>query len=447
MDIALLGHMGRDHALADRLEGHRLHVLGQWENPGLLDHATVSNGSISTIGSITDTKTIADWVEHVQPDMFLTNFDDALAAGVVDAVQDRLPNILIPCPTKEAARIEWDKFYLRDIIDEIGPKYNPVNFMAASLRSALEAIDYFETFGQEIALKPRNLAGGKGVKVMGKHFDTFDEARAYARQVLTDPTQSGIEVQEKLAGHEFTLQIFTDGRTLVRPPETYDYPYREDGDTGPGTGGMGVFSVKPSEHLPFVDQTDYDEAMNLMKRVLQELDERDTPYKGILYPTFFKTKQGLKIVEINARGGDPELINIAELLDDDIDLGAALTSIAMGELRHNDIRYKDLASAMIYLVAPEYGYEIGPQYEYELDTDIADSLGCNVRFAASTRISPRRYKTVGSSRSVGISALASTPWKAREHIISAINQGLGNSTPLAFRRDVGDKTYIERLVV
>jgi phosphoribosylamine-glycine ligase len=90
MEIVLLGHMGRDDALADRLEGHKLHVIGQWANPGLLDKAVASGGTYSLVDSITDVSEIVDAVEHIEPDMFLTNFDDSLAAGVVDLIKNRV---------------------------------------------------------------------------------------------------------------------------------------------------------------------------------------------------------------------------------------------------------------------------------------------------------------------------------------------------------------------
>lgn len=440
--------MGRDEAVAERLESHTLHVFGQWQNPGLVEKAVASGGQFHIIDSITDTRLIADAVQAIEPDMFFTNFDDSLAAGVVDAIRQRvaekrMPDLLIPCPDKAAARIEWDKFFLRDLIDEINPGYNPLNFMAITTDATHKAIRFFEAENKELVIKPRNLSGGKGVKVMGKHFEGFDEARAYATQVLAAPDQTGIEIQEKLEGHEFTLQIFTDGTTMVRPPATYDYPYREDGDTGPGTGGMGAFSMPAGQQLPFIDESDYEEAMALMEKVLDKLKDRELDYKGVLYPTFFKTTEGLKIVEINARGGDPELINIVDLMEDDIDLADVLTRIAQGELSEDSVRYKKLASAMIYLVSPDYGYRKGPPYAFNFDPKIAGVYGCHTRFAATEKIGKNYYRSVGSSRTVGLSALGNTPWDARQKIHDTI--AAASLYPLQFLQNIADKNYIENL--
>jgi phosphoribosylamine--glycine ligase len=382
--------------------------------------------------------------------MFLTNFDDALAAGVVDTIRrrvadGRMPDLWIPCPDKSASRVEWDKFYLREVIEEIDPRYNPLNFMAETPEEADDAITFFEEKGTEIALKPRNLTGGKGVKVQGKHFNTHEEGREYALQILAAGDQDGIEVQEKLEGHEFTLQLFTDGKTLVKPPATYDYPYREDGDEGPGTGGMGAFSMRPCEQLPFIEEDDYDEAVALMDRLLLALEERGHGYKGVLYPTFFHTSEGLRIVEVNARGGDPELINILDLMEDDVDFGEVLKQISEGELAQDSVRYKKMASAMIYLASPDYGYQKGPHYEFNMNAQVVEELGCNIRFAASERIMGNKYRSVGSSRTVGLAALGGTPWEARDKIHAAIQDGFEQPQPLEFRRQVGEEKYIKGL--
>jgi phosphoribosylamine--glycine ligase len=450
MEIVLLGHMGRDEAAADRLQDHKLHVLGQWENPGLVEKAERSGGQFHVIDSITNVELIADYVQSTKPDMFLTNFDDALGAGVVDAIKQRMirgqmPEILIPCPDQETARVEWDKFYLREIIDEIDPKYNPINFMATDSVEVSDAIEEFSDGGIEVVIKPRNLTGGKGVKVMGKHFHTFMEAEGYAKQVLKDPNQTGVEIQQKLNGHEFTLQLMTDGATIIRPPATYDYPYREDGDSGPGTGGMGTFSMQAGEQLPFITNEDYEEAVTLMQKLLEKLKERNHDYKGVLYPTFFKTSKGLKIVEVNARGGDPELINILDLLEDDVDYGEVLRQIATGELDANSVRYKKLASAMIYLVSPDYGYKKGPAYTFNLNSNVVTANGAKIRFAAAERIGDNHYQTVGSSRTVGLSALGPTPWAARDIIHQAIANGFGHPLSLQYRSEIAQEVYIVSL--
>lgn len=441
--------MGRDEAAAERLMDHRLHIIGQWENPGLVKKAELTGGSYHTIDSITDVELIADLVEDIGPLMFFTHFDSSLAAGVVDAIQNRvedgrMPDLWIPSPTKEAAKVEWDKFFLREIIDEINPRYNPWHRRCTEEFEVKAFMSELKAHKKEVAIKPRNLSGGKGVKVMGKHFETYDQAEAYAYEVLASPNQTGVEVQEKLEGPEFTMQIFTDGSAMINPPLSYDYPYLNDGDTGPGTGGTGAFTMKDGL-LPFVDQDDYNEAMNLMADILVKLKERGIDYKGVLYPTFFKTEHGLKIVEINARGGDPELVNIQDLMEDDVNYADALVQIAEGTLDPNVIRYKKLASCMRYYMSPDYPGEPTQTYNFDFDEEIAGAFGCKVRYAATERVSGRHMRTVGASRNIGLLALKRTPWAAKRKVDAAGRHAFGRHNPLHHRNDVGNKKYIKSL--
>ncbi len=285
---------------------------------------------------------------------------------------------------------------------------------------------------------------------MGEHFGTYEEGEAYALQVLASPSQTGLEIQEKFDKKtcpEFTLQIFTDGTTMIRPPATYDYPYRKDGNIGHGTGGMGSFTMQDGK-LPFLTEADYNEVMDLMGQVLANYKERGIRYKGVLYPTFLKTPKGLKICEINARGGDPELINILDLLEDDVDYGEVLRQIALGELAEDSIRYKKLASAMVYLVSPAYSYDTEPIiYDFKLNTDIIQAHDCRIRFAAAERTGDKQYRTVGSSRTIGLSALGDTPWDARTKIHDAITVGFHHPLPLEYRQQVAQKAYIQNLAL
>lgn len=450
--VLVLGHMGRDEALADRLDDVEMHFAGLWANPGLLKKAEASGGAFYVVNSITDPTQLLQIAAEVKPSIFLTNFDDSLAAGVPDALKRQFPDLIMPCPLQEDARVEWDKFYLRKIVAEINDGYNPINFMVEKPEDVAEAIYFFKNQGVEIAIKPRNLTGGKGVKVMGegKHFNTYEEGQQYALEVLAAGDQTGVEIQEKLEGHEFTLQIFTDGKTVIRPPATYDYPYREDGDTGPGTGGMGTFSMAPGKEesnglLPFITQEDYDEAISLAEKILQKMRERGHEFKGVIYPTFFKTPNGLKIVEVNARGGDPELVNILDLMEDDVDFVNVLKQIDAGELTPDSIRYKKAASAMIYLVSPDYGYRQGPVCEFSINPEVMAANDVKIRFAAAERVRGNMFRTVGSSRSVGFSALGATPWEARSKIMHSIVNGVSHPLTLDFRRQVADQTYIKNL--
>ncbi len=457
--------MGRDAAAVDNLlrHGHEISAVGSWENPNVVDAVRESGGQFKEVTDVKDAEAVADFVQEVQPDIFFTHFDDSLAAGVVDAIRRRVEQglmrpVLLASPDRESAKIEWDKFFLREMLQEVAPEYNPDhNFMVTDEAGALEAIDFFEREGIQLVIKPRNPTGGKGVKVMGKHFtndaEGYGKARAYAQEVLNHPNQNGLEVQERMdvdrdgnvIGHEFTLQLLTDGKTIVPAPATYDYPYRKDGDEGPGTGGMGTFS-QADGLLPFLTQEDYDEMIGVGYKLLAEMKKRGLDYKGVLYLTAFKQKSGKKkIIEVNARGGDPELINIIDLFEDEVDYGEVLRQIALGELNSRIVRFKKLASALIYLVSRGYGDKEEDDVDFDFDWAAVKKAGAKPRFAAGKRIGEKKYRTTSTSRIVGISALGATPWEARQKAHNAIHAGFGGRVPFDYRGDVGDETYINNL--
>lgn len=447
MRVFLAGQIGRDAAIAHKLAEQNnceLYITAEHDNPTLIEAAHATGGDFYRVDSIQDGATLAAIAETVKAELVWINQDEALARGVIGAITKQIPDILSASPNQEASRIEWDKFYSREIIQEIdNGRYNPLYISLSKPDTLDDATTFFRDMGKEVVVKPRGLTGGKGVKVMGPHLADYDQVKAYALAVLADPRQGGVVLEEKLDGYEFTVQSFTDGKTLILPPATFDYPYREDGDKGSGTGGMGCFTMNAGEQLPFLKQADYDEALDVMQQVLEKLAERSRDYKGVLYGSFFKTSVGLKVVEFNARIGDPEGINIMELLADDVELLNILKRISTQELRQEDVRFRDLASAVIYLVSPDYTYNSGPVYPFEIDANMVAENDCRLYFAAAEQTGVNRYKTVGTSRTVALAARDKTPWEAREKIHRSIQTAIRG--PLAFRSDVASKASIQRM--
>jgi phosphoribosylamine--glycine ligase len=448
MRVLLAGNMPRDAAYAERLaqEGCEVHVAGEFQNPSLVAVTDASEGRFYVVSKVSDRREIAEVAVAAQADLFLTNSDEALANGVVDEVARHAPGMLIASPDMESSRIEWDKFDARQIIqeldDEQGTSYNPIYFEATDFSGVTSAMDFFEAEKKEVAIKPRGLSGGKGVKVMGPHLKDYDEAGWYASQIIGEFKHGGVVIEEKIEGHEFTLQGLTDGKTLIVPPATYDYPYREDGDKGPGTGGMGSFTMPPGEQLPFLADADYLEAIDLMRYVLRKQVEQGRNFKGVLYGSFFQTTEGLKLTEFNARMGDPEGLNIVELLAEETPLKTVLERIAKQELSEQDVRFKRLASTALYLVAPNYAYPdcAEGELDFGLDLQKVAQAGCRAYFGAAERGGLNQYRTVGSSRTVVITSRALTPWEARDKVHEAIRSGVQGA--LEYRHDVGDHDYI-----
>ena len=176
----------------------------------------------------------------------MVSADEPLAAGVVDALLAQ--GTAAVGPTRAGAEIEWNKAFARSLLAEVAPEAVPrLRVVRERRRGGTSAIASFGS--TPVAVKPSGLTGGKGVKVMGPHLASHaDAARVRARACSRAGGRGeSVLIEEKIVGAEFTIQAISDGRTVVFPPSTYDYPYRFDGDEGPGTGGMGSLSMPSAD--------------------------------------------------------------------------------------------------------------------------------------------------------------------------------------------------------
>jgi phosphoribosylamine--glycine ligase len=164
----------------------------------------------------------------------------------------------------------------------------------------------------DFVVKPDGLTGGKGVKVLGEHLTTVDDAAAYAKEVLR--THDSVIVEERLDGEEFSLQCISDGIHLAASTPVQDHKRAYENDEGPNTGGMGSYSME--DHLlPFLTKTDVKKAEKITKEVMEALyKETGEYYIGVLYGGFIVTKNGVTLLEYNARLGDPEAMNVLPIL-------------------------------------------------------------------------------------------------------------------------------------
>jgi phosphoribosylamine--glycine ligase len=274
---------------------------------------------------------------------------------------------------------------------------------------------------------------------MGPHLASHAQARAYALEVLGRfKPGHGVDVEEKIEGAEFTIQGVSDGRTVVFPPSTYDYPYRFDGDEGPGTGGMGSLSM-PAAILPFMTQAHYDEACSIIERVIARLGELGRHFSGVMNSGFFATASGVKVIEFNARFGDPECMNIMSLFDGS--WPETMRRIVEQRLTPADVPLREEASVVLYLVSPDYALRAGGPYEFSLDRERIEAAGCRVFFSSAEELAPGSYRTVGTSRAVALAATAPTLTQARAKVASS-----AASVPvLEWRGDVGEESYLEGL--
>ena len=338
MRLLLVGSGGREHAMAEAVARNGEVTLSAFmgkRNPGI---ARLAAGV--RIGRETDAAAVRDFAREERVDAAVIGPEAPLEAGVVDLLEESG----IPCagPTRAAARLETDKAFCRDLMAAHGiagcPRYRV-------FRDPAEAAAFIGEHDGDLAVKPIGLTGGKGVRVMGEQVDR-EGAMAYARSLA-----GGVVLEERLVGEEFTLQAFVDGTHLVPAPLVQDHKRAFEGDVGPNTGGMGSYSM-PDHGLPFVSPEDERRAIGIMEEAVRALARDGFPYRGVLYGQFMNTKEGPRVVEFNARFGDPEAMNVLPIME--TDLASVVCSIVEGSLSAAKVRFARKATVCKYLVPEGY---------------------------------------------------------------------------------------------
>jgi len=342
MKILVVGGGGREHAIAAALARNpktSLYSVMAKKNPGIAKLAEKI-----LLCRETDVPRIVAFAQENDIEYAFIGPESPLEAGIVDALE----SVKIHCvgPTKAAARIETDKGFCRKLMEEHHidgcPKYR-------ICENSAEAIAFINDHDGDLVIKPVGLTGGKGVKIMGEQVDRTG-AIAYAATI-----NGGIILEERLIGEEFTLQVFVDGTHIIPMPLVQDHKRAFDGDTGPNTGGMGSYTI-PDHMLPFVTKTEYTRALEIMEETVEALARIGHPFKGVLYGQFMNTANGPKVIEFNARFGDPEAMNVLSLLTSD--LSEIMVSITNGTLSTSPVTFEKKATVCKYLV-PE-GYPDAP---------------------------------------------------------------------------------------
>jgi phosphoribosylamine--glycine ligase len=376
---------------------------------------------------VTDLANISNIVSYSKKtkiDFAIIGPENPLANGIVN----ELENVGVRCvgPKKEVALIETSKSFARKIIDLCCPEKNPQR----KEFSSIEGVESFiKQLGGEYVIKFDGLMGGKGVRVSGEHLKNIDEGVAYANEIVSMGGKFLIE--ERLVGEEFSLMSFVDGKVCKHMPVVQDHKRAYEGDTGPNTGGMGTYSFG-NHSLPFLSEKDIKEAQKTNELVAKQLfKETGTPYVGILYGGFMLTRGGVKVIEYNARFGDPEAMNVLSILESDF-LSVCI-SIVDGNLKNQDVSFKRLATVCKYVVP--VGYPNKPTKNFEVFCDQNDpSL-----FLASVVLEDQKLVACGS-RTAAVVGKNKDVFQAELFAETGTANISGN---LFHRKDIGTKKLID----
>lgn len=434
----VVGGGGREGAFAYWLaRDATVYAVMSHENPTIQDCVLKSGGKYA-IDDADDPQVVQSFARRHAIDYTFVSADQPLANGVVDVLQENGHSVI--GGTQEASRIEWDKVYAMEMIKETCPQFTPFYRTVSRAGDIQQAVAEFESRGIYIAVKPQGLTGGKGVRIMPEHLPTYQDCAQYAGDILEKNPGEKVLLVERLDGIEFTIMGITDGKSLIVSPASYDYPFRYDGDKGPGTGGMGCFTG-PGKRLSFISDADIDDCTAIMRRIIDRMRAENLHFTGILNGGFFKTQDGIRFMEFNARFGDPEGLNVLEILDGSF--AELLERICKGTLSGEAVAFSEKASVSKYLVAKEYPEHSAKAVSFTLDEDAIADLGIKVFFASCIRTGSHRYETLKKSRVAALVATADTIQEASGVINKAIKEHVSGA--LEYRQDIGSQESLEKI--
>lgn len=423
MKILMVGGGAREDAICRNLSdhGHNVHACLSNRNPSILGRS-----SGYTIVSETDWETISSVASAWSPDLVFVSPDAALDTPLVDTLLSS--GYAVASPSRKAAMIETSKHFMRSIMEKYSIEGNVWNRTFSDRDEMKKTVLAMK---EEIVVKPLGLTGGKGVRVMGDHFSTREEGLAYAEEIIAKDGR--VLIEEKLRGEEFSLQAFCDGSKVIPMPLAQDYKRAFEGDTGPNTGGMG--SITDSSFLlPFVTGENRNRALRILEKIAVALREEGSPFTGILYGQFMVSREGVRVIEINARFADPEGINMLALMDDD--LGEVLMKVATGDLNRN-VKFTGKASVLKYVVPVGYGSAPEPG-DLSIDREIERE---DVRLFYASVSGTMERVTMSRSRALAIVALSDSIPEASGKVDASLAMVHGK---FSVRKDIGTEQMIRK---
>ena len=410
--VLLIGSGGREHALAAALNRdpqlEELHVAPG--NPGIaaiaLCHATNTD----------DNNAVIELAKKLNSDLIVVGPEKPLANGLADAAKAAG----IPCfgPSQAAAQLEASKDFAKQVMRDAGVP-TARSFTCTTQVEIEKALD---AFGAPYVVKHDGLAAGKGVVV------TNDRAEALAHALQS--TQ--VVIEEFLDGPEVSLFGISDGKTIVAMQPAQDFKRALDGDLGPNTGGMGAYSPLPWAPDDIIDET----LLKVLYPTVKEMEARGTPFVGLLYAGLALTSKGTKVIEFNARFGDPETEVLLPRLK--TPLAQLLLKAATGKLEGTKLEWSEESAVTVVLASD--GYPANP-VTGEPITGINPVEGSSVFHAGTTMRDGILHSSGG--RVLTVTGMGSDLTEARNkayRVISAITlRGSHYRSDIALNASVAEK--------
>ncbi|MBN1861283.1 MAG: phosphoribosylamine--glycine ligase [Candidatus Thermoplasmatota archaeon] len=432
MNILVVGGGAREHAICHavaRSENATVFCVMNNLNPGI--EKLVTDYLLQKETAITE---VVSYAKKNNIDIALIGPEAPLEAGLADEL---IKNGIQTCaPKKNAARIETDKEWMRLLLTHY---HIPGQLRHQSFTNPVDAEAFIEQLNAQVAIKPIGLTGGKGVHVAGDHFNGTSQAMSYVKEVIHNKIGGAAKVliEEKACGEEFTLQAFTDGTHVVALPAVQDHKRLLPDDKGPNTGGMGSYSCA-NGLLPFLTKQEYQQGVRILQHIVDALAQEHCPYVGPIYGQFILTADGVKIIEVNARFGDPEAMNVLPLLQTDfLEVCSAMLDAT---LSNKDIWVEKKSTVCKYVVPEGYGVKSMVGEPLYVDEEAIRKTGA-ILFYASVNKKDTQILT-GSSRSLAVVGITDELTDAEEICEKALTYVTGDH--LFIRHDIGTKKLLEK---
>lgn len=420
MKVLLVGSGGREHALAWKLSQSsllsKLYVAPG--NPGCSDH-----GELLNIAD-TDVKKLVSFATVEKIDLAVIGPEDTLAAGVIDAMEKA--GIRAFGPTAAAAALEADKAFAKKIMH--------ANAIPSADSRVFDNFDdakaYIASRDTALVVKAAGLAKGKGVFVCDEPSDALLAAEKILDGRMFGDAGDKIIVEEKLLGQEASILAFVDGRTIYVMEPAQDHKPIGDGDTGANTGGMGAYCPAPIVTDKITSQIERE----VLVPVVDGMNRHGAPYRGVLYAGIMLTAGGPKVLEFNARFGDPETQPVLMRLQSD--LLEVMMAVCKGRLDKMTLRWDKRPAVCVVMASGGYpaDYESG---KVITGIDRAEQSSDDIKvFHAGTAIKDGKLVTAGG-RVLGVTALGDTIAEAQKRAYEAVEQIEFDGA--YYRKDIGAK--------
>lgn len=430
--ILLIGSGARENIIAEALSSSRhqveLYCFGEAVNPGIKRLCADYK-----VGNLQNFEEIGAYAKTLNADFAFIGPDNPIGAGLADYLLENC-GLKSVAPLKAAAQLESSKAFTRQLMAKYHISGMPKFRVFTNSNGLKEYLT--DDLDGDYVVKYDGLLGGKGVKISGEHLLTIDDGFSYAEECLAECGR--VVVEAKLVGQEFSLIALCDGQALYHFPLVQDHKRAFDGDQGPNTGGMGTYS-DTNGSLPFLSDVDLLQAQKINQETIKAVQaETGIPFTGVLYGGFIATKSGVQLIEYNTRFGDPEVMNLLNLLEDDfVDLSEAVLE---GNLNLFEPKFKKLATVCLYAVPS--GYPDNSQKGAEIILDKNALSEVKVYFASVNLVeeTATHYRlTLTSSRAIAFVGLGNDIETARIQALKGFEYLQG---PVSYRTDIGASSVI-----